>query len=501
MTVVPARASDATPNLALYNLRDAAGQTQQDVADALNRLGSQRGKRLAVTANQISRWERGITHPSALYRQLLAEHFAVSLQDLGLTRQRVTPATPDTSETDTPGGFAIYDVDARPRPQVEASQTEWRAVRRALNNHRVPLARQAAHLYEPESRVGDTGLIAAPAWLPATPVDLTRFGIGLSPNGSNPPEITGSEDASAGVRPLDYTGQRHQRYSLALRDVEQPRLFDNRLSWYLTGVDWTSPEQVLTFGTGTYFGGVDVSEALAHEMASFHVAGDGSGIVPATWRNLTFRRLVGDPFTPHRRPTVPSINTLTLRADDDGVTFVLHNRAAGNVAVAGGMLHIMPAGVFQPSSILPAAQATDFDLWRNIVREYSEEFLGNAEHGGDGQPADYRTEPLASLDRAYHAGEVRVYCLGVALDALTLWGEILTVAVFDGPAYDRLFADMVSTNTEGTVVKTGRLKPTSALPFTRHNIEELSASGRLAPAAAGCLQLAWEHRRTILGRN
>ena len=75
-----------------------------------------------------------------------------------------------------------------------------------------------------------------------------------------------------------------------------------------------------------------------------------------------------------------------------------------------------------------------------------------------------------------------------------------TVAVFDGPTYDRLFADMVSANEEGTVVKTGRVRPTSALPFNQHTIDELTASGRLAPAAAGCIQLAWEHRRAILRR-
>ncbi|MFG2060452.1 helix-turn-helix domain-containing protein [Micromonospora sp. NPDC048871] len=452
---------------------------------------------MAVTANQVSRWERGITFPSALYRQLLAEHFGVSVQDLGLTRQRIVPQQEENPETDA-GGFAIHPEPAS-HPHVEGSQEEWRAVRRTLNAYRVQLAREAARLYEPEHRVGDSGLIAAPAWLPAVPIELGQFGIAHAADGASP-VVAGTEDAAAAVRPLAVDGRRHQRYSLALRDVEQPRLFENRLAWHLTDVDWSQPERALTFSTGTYFGAVDVAEALAHEMAMFHVAGDGSGILPASWRNLAFRRLVGDPFTPSRRATASSTDTLTLRVDEDGVSFVLHNRAAGNVAVAGGMLHIMPAGVFQPSSILPAAQDADFTLWRNMMREYSEEFLGNPEHGGEGEPADYAAEPLASFDRAYAAGGVRVYCLGVALDALTLWGEILTVAVFDGPTYDRLFADMVSANAEGTVVVTGRAKPTSALPFTRHTIDELTASGRLAPAAAGCIQLAWEHRRTILGR-
>jgi transcriptional regulator with XRE-family HTH domain len=494
-------AKDAVPNVILYNLRDAAGQTQQDVADALNCLGARKGKRIAIDANQVSRWERGVTYPSAFYRQLLAEHFGVSLEQLGFTRPRIAPGRQGTIG-EPPNAFAIYDADSRPvtGPRVEQSEAEWREVRRRLNTRRVPLALEAARLYGADAQVGNTGLIAAPSWIPTSPQELSQFEIWSTPDVAEP-EVTGTEDASAAVRPLATEGRRHQRYSLALREIEQPRLFENRLAWRLTGVDWTRPKEALSFSTGTYFAGIDIAEALAHEMATAHVAGDGSGILPASWRGLAFRRFLGDPFDAARRPVFSSTDTLTLRQDEDGVTFVLHNRSAERVAVAGGTLHIMPAGVFQPSSILPAAQLADFDLWRNIQREYSEEFLGNAEHGGEGEPANYAVEPLVSLDRARESGGVRVYCLGVALDALTLWGEILTVAVFDGAVYDRLFADMVSANNEGTIVKTGQAKPTSALPFTRHVIDELSSGGRLAPAAAGCLHLAWEHRRMILGRN
>jgi transcriptional regulator with XRE-family HTH domain len=497
---VTSRAKDATPNIALYNLRDAAGQTQQDVADAISRLAAQRGKKIAATANQVSRWERGITHPSAFYRQLLAAHFGVALEELGLTRQRISVKQHTVSTSDS-GVFDIYhDGQAAEDSSTVNNQSEWRAVRRQLNTHRVALAREAARLYDEHLRVGETGLVAAEGWLPDEPVELSQFGIEFVGDAATP-AVTGAEDASAHVRPLTAPDKRHQRYSLAVRDIEQPRLFENRLAWRLLSASWRPHDGVLKFATGTYFAGVDISEALAHEMAGQHVAGDGSGITPASWRGLRLRRSIGDPFHQNRIQLTASIDTLTLRVDDDGVTFVLHNRSAGNVAVAGGMLHIMPAGVFQPSSILPAAQSADFDLWRNIVREYSEEFLGNTEHGGDGQPADYAAEPLAAIDRARQEGTARAYCLGVALDALTLWGEVLTVVVFDGPTYDSLFGGMVSTNEEGTIVKTGRTRPTSALPFTQHTIDELISSGRLAPAAAGCIELAWRHRRTILRRD
>jgi hypothetical protein len=156
----------------------------------------------------------------------------------------------------------------------------------------------------------------------------------------------------------------------------------------------------------------------------------------------------------------------------------------------------VPAGdALVPYSGQQCTGAGVVDLWRNITREYSEEFLGN----GDGQLIDYATEPFASFDAARTAGTLRAYWFGTALDALTLWGEILTVAVVDADVYHRIFADMVHQNDEGSVVRTGRVHPTSAIPFTEHVVRELLDGGRLAPAAAGCLQLAWDHRRDLLG--
>ena len=192
---------------------------------------------------------------------------------------------------------------------------------------------------------------------------------------------------------------------------------------------------------------------------------------------------------------MPSIDTLTIRRGSQGSpSLVLHRRDSSHVSVAGGMLHVMPAGMFQPSSVLPAAQEADFDLWRNMMREYAEEFLGHDEHEGDGAPIDYAaTEPFAMLDEARDEGRIRVFCLGVALDPLTLAVEILTVAVFDDDIYDAVFADIVTHNSEGTVVGTH-------VPFEENTIHRLLDRPQyaLAPAAAGCLQLAWEHRKTIL---
>ena len=210
------------------------------------------------------------------------------------------------------------------------------------------------------------------------------------------------------------------------------------------------------------------------------------------------RKALFDPFDLRRRALLLSINTLTIRLDRAGASIVLHHRGAENVATSGGVIGVMPAGVFQPSGVRNVDHAADFDLWRNIMREYSEEFLGNPEHDGDGPEADYGSEPFHSLDAARRAGRIKVWCFGIGVGALDLWGAVETVAVFDAGVFDEVFAGLVRVNDEGAVLRIGRAQPTPLIPFTREVIDELLATGRLAPETAFSLDAAWRHRDQLL---
>lgn len=480
------------PNLALYNLRDAAGASQQDVADALNGLAAGKGRPVCVTANQVSRWERGIMRPSPFYRQLLAEHFGVSVEDLDLVRPRAHTTAPVDFLDDMTAPITAAE------PAVRRAQRDWRAVRHNLNAHRCRLARTVAALYDDADHLPGTGLLTGPGWLPPQPVPLRDIALRMD-NRAPAPRVRGTDACTEQVRPPSGSNHRYHRYSQAIRALDHPRLFENRLAWRLLDLSWSAGTGRMSFTDTTYFEQIDLSEALAHE-AALHLL-DDTADTAARWEHLHTRAAIGPhPFDLTQRTVAVSTDTLTIRSDRDGATFVLHDRNSANVAVAGGMLHIMPAGVFQPSSILPDAKAADFDLWRNIMREYSEEFLGNPEHDGDGAPIDYTAPPFGTFDDALRQGRARVFCLGVGLDALTLYGEVLTVAVFDADIYDQLFGDMVDANEEGAVVRTGRVHRTTAIPFTEHTVMELLGGGRLAPAAAGCLRLAWDHRRQIIDR-
>ncbi len=158
----------------------------------------------------------------------------------------------------------------------------------------------------------------------------------------------------------------------------------------------------------------------------------------------------------------------------------------------------MPVGVFQPSTIDPWGQRLDFDPWRNLVREFSEEFLGMPEHDGStGARIDYDMWPLyRTLTRAREAGSLRVRCFGLGVDSLGLGVDLLTAVVIDSELFDEVFGDRVQINAEGQVVSSG--STTVGFPFTEESVHRFTRAEPMGPGGAACLALAWRHRDALL---
>ncbi|MGH3996478.1 MAG: hypothetical protein ACRDTJ_03325, partial [Pseudonocardiaceae bacterium] len=392
--------------------------------------------------------------------------------------------------------FASH-VSDRPGP-VWDSQERWRDIRCQLNAHRAVLGELAAELYPAQQRIPATTVLTSVSWMPDGPVDLTDIELAWRAESLTPP-LGGTAPQSAGVRSLMASGERYDRYSRTLRDLARPRLLDNRVSYRLRDVEWVGSRGVLGFNYTSYFDVLDVGEALGHEFAQAWLA---AGRKRPSFAELPFRRSIVDPFDLSARPILPSINTLTIRCDCiEGHRMYLHRRDANAVAAAGGMYHVVPAGVFQPAALAPAHQTNDFSLWRNIQREFSEEFLGNDEHDGNSvDPIAYDTdEPFASFERARQAGDFRVFACAMVLEPLTLWVELLTVAVIAAPVFDALFSEMVVVNEEGAAVSTEAGRPTVGIPFTAAARERLRTEP-LSPISRACIELAWRYRHQLLGR-
>jgi hypothetical protein len=164
---------------------------------------------------------------------------------------------------------------------------------------------------------------------------------------------------------------------------------------------------------------------------------------------------------------------------------------------------VIPAGEFQPSSIAPRDLSNDFDIWRNIVREYSEELLGTPEHDGSrSAPIDYGGWPFyRQLCQARQEGKLSAVCLGAGLDALTLAATILTVVLIDDDVFDEIFRDAVQVNAEGITVFDEQGNSTGhGLAFSQQNVTRLLEREPMASPGAACIALAWRHRIALLAR-
>jgi hypothetical protein len=221
--------------------------------------------------------------------------------------------------------------------------------------------------------------------------------------------IDGSEPETLSVRPLRVFGCHFDRYTSAIRHLDPPRLFESRPSYRLLAASFR--EQRLHFGMGAYFDKLDFSEALGHEVAAAFMPG-GLPDSPGTLRGkLPFRELIGDPFDLRCRAVIPAITTLTirLRRYPAEPSCLLHWRDPAKVATAAGVYDVVPAGEFQPSSVALWDRRNDFDLWRNIVREYAEELLGEPEYDGT------RSAPIAYDRWESHHGPARPRASGGGL--------------------------------------------------------------------------------------
>ncbi len=331
---------------------------------------------------------------------------------------------------------------------------QWLEVRAHLLEHRHELAVKAAAEYPDVPKVAGTPLLTAPHWTPAAPVQLSCLSLSLADS----PEFPAF---ASGLLPDGFAS-----YSEAMASLAAPVVFENRETYRLLGFTGRH----LTFGLGSYFDGIDVGEACAHEYAAREL---GHTDV------LSLRSRIGDPCDPANRPANVAISTLTIRHDSatGDATFFLHWRDPKRVGHAGGLYQVLPVGVFQ------SAGDNDFSLWHSMIREFAEELLGVPEVHG----ADYGSWPFARQLTA----AARVSYLGMGVDPLTFATDMLTVAVIEAAQFDALFGDLVSHNDEGRVLE--------GLPFTAATVERFVHHEPTQAAGAALLSLAWQHREALLG--
>jgi len=379
------------------------------------------------------------------------------------------------------------------------SLARWRQIRLELNGHRHELARLADGLYPDVPRVGTTPLLCRPEWIPDHPIPLDAVTLAWTEQPPLP-AVDGTGPESAHVRPAKPDGHRYPAYADALAALDPPAVFENRTAYRILAANLATEHGHghLEMTGGMYFDGVNISEAVGHELA----AAWRDDPYKVTARHLPLRASIGDPCDLARRPAGTAITTLTIRRGTDSpASFLLHWRDPAKVTHAGGLYQVIPVGIFQPADSNQASLRTDLSLWRSMAREFSEELLDTKEDYRDlGCPIEYDRWPFyRELSAARDSGKLSVYCLGLGTDPLTLAVDILTVAVFNSETFDSLFSGLVAANAEGRII--GRAGSTNApgIPFADDAIGRfVNGAEPMQAAGAAALQLGWLHRKILL---
>ncbi len=283
-------------------------------------------------------------------------------------------------------------------------------------------------------------------------------------------------------------------YSQTVRQIEQPdsEKFKDGRSYRL--LDVVSPRTgqpiEFKFGWGSYFDAFDTSEVIAFGRALADVKRSRAWMKVASKLGADPDRYAAwleSPDNLSKRCAGPGINTLTIRRAPDGPRFYLHER--GDTATASGIIHVAPAGEFQPADESEEWRADDFRFESTIFREFVEEFLNEPTLNVNGVHCT-NLPAYRELKSAFAAETLQLYFLGFGFDPLSWKPEILTVAVFEDDAFQAVFPDGPKMqNREGRMLGQD---DGLGIPFTEEVVQRVHYN--MLPAGAACLRLAWAHR-------
>lgn len=380
---------------------------------------------------------------------------------------------------------------------LPADRADWLAVRAHLRQHRHQLSISARDCYRDAPTVEDTALLTRAEWLPDRPLEMDAVRTEWDSTSATPGRDAGLRRVvrDSGLLPRRANGSGFPSYSAAMEELARPAVFEDRFTYQLRHADLTGgPERSrMLFGAGSYFDGIDLGEACAHEYTATAMR---------RGRATPLRDALGNPCRPEGRPSNLAVATLVLRHDPvtGDACFPLHFRDPAKVGQAGGLYMVVPVGIFQPAGIGARGRVNDFSVWRCVLREFAEELLGEPEDARATEPIDYGKWPIAArLDHERRRGNIRTYVLGLGTDPLTLATDLLTVMVVASEVWDDLSHRMSGTNAEGWLVTTGAAHTPRLFRFQEAEIQRLVTELPLETAGAALLRLAWRHRHDLLG--
>ena len=183
-----------------------------------------------------------------------------------------------------------------------------------------------------------------------------------------------------------------------------------------------------------------------------------------------------------------TISTLVVFARSDGHHYTILRRRSRNVGISPGMLHVVPAGMFEAANTQDA-WSIETNIWRELLEEVynEEEEIGS----GDSELEDYLRgrSPINLLLHLLKTGEAEISITGICCDLLNLRPEICTVLFVKDPAFAEARRMVLNWEYE-------REGPTGTFALNWDHVDEImgrfAADGGIVVSGAACLGLGRE---------
>ncbi len=313
-------------------------------------------------------------------------------------------------------------------------------------------------------------------WLPPKPIPLEKIDLQLKPD----PGV--KINLPTGSLPT-YSGRKNEQYSDAIIALDKPKIFDDRIQYRLLQIE--NMRLIFSEQRHSYFDKINHGAYLVHELSLDSLR---RSHIP---KRSNRKRLLKHLRTPQDYVVLSGISTLTIIHDGEELRIIMHLRGETETAYAEGTYHVIPAGEFQPSCLATTSFDEDFDLWKNIIREYAEELLCLNEYDGNSTvPFDYSEEPFLSLENERANSNIKAFYLGTGLDPISFQGEILTAVVFKEKVFNKIFPNIINKNCEGKIITD---KHRWGKQFTEKEFKSYRDANILATGEA-ILNTAWRNK-------
>ena len=246
-----------------------------------------------------------------------------------------------------------------------------------------------------------------------------------------------------------------------------------------------------TFGECSYFNYINTCEYGMFDFARHVLKKYSENKLDESTKVKLKKRLFDNPMDLQNRYAIAGINTLLVLLGDEPKCYI-HDRSGERIAEAIGVNHVVPAGTFQPAHMDDGNHKHEFSMYYNIMREFGEELLGEAEELES--PLQEFTNILErDKIRGFHEliemGKAKVFYAGTAFDCLTLKPEILSIMVFNESDFEEVLGEhKLTSNYEGKHFSI-QFNPEQLRRYKKRN---------MLPAGAGCLYMAEKNYDQII---